>query len=91
MFGKYKSDRDGFTKAFFELHDNATYDTNAPYKDTPLDTRSVIDEINEDREFMTHELAHQLSLRVREHLYLKERKASDLAKPRRSEIGTFAS
>ena len=40
---------------------------------------------------MTHELAHQLSLRVREHLYLKERKASDLAKPRRSEIGTFAS
>ena len=38
---------------------------------------------------MTYELAEQLSLRIKEHLYLKERKDSDFVRERRSELNIF--
>ena len=38
---------------------------------------------------MTYELAEQLSLRVKQHLYLKERKESDFVRGRRSELSIF--
>jgi hypothetical protein len=39
---------------------------------------------------MTQELAEQMALRVKEHLYMKERKPTDFAKPRRSELSIFS-
>lgn len=45
----------------------------------------------DDRELMTYELAEQLSLRVKEHLFLKERKETDFVRQRRSELNIFES
>jgi hypothetical protein len=39
---------------------------------------------------MTYELAEQLASRVKEHLFMKERKPSDFVKPRRSETNIFS-
>ena len=38
---------------------------------------------------MTSELTEQLSLRIREHIFLKERKESDFVRGRRSELSIF--
>ena len=38
---------------------------------------------------MAHELAEQMATRVKEHLYMKERKPTDFAKPRKSELSIF--
>ena len=38
---------------------------------------------------MTYELTEQLSLRIKEHLFLKERKESDFVRARRSELSLF--
>lgn len=43
----------------------------------------------EERELMTYELTEQLSLRIKEHLFLKERKESDFVRSRRSEVSIF--
>jgi len=40
---------------------------------------------------MTIELAEQMSSRIKEHLFLKERKNTDFVKPRRSELSIFGS
>ena len=40
---------------------------------------------------MMYELSEQVSLRVKEHLFLKERKPQDFVKPRRSEVNIFGS
>ncbi len=49
----------------------------------------VYNEIIEERHLMTAELSEQLSMRIREHLFLKERKHTDFARARRSEQGIF--
>ena len=93
--GRFKNDREGFTRAFLELKDNAKFDESKPLQRSSLfngqsdTTEQVLREINEDREQMTFELAEQISARVKEHLYMKQRKASDFVKPRRSEVGVF--
>lgn len=56
-----------------------------------VDPSKVFAQLNEERELITYELAEQLSLRMKEHLYMKERKESDFVKPRRSEQSLFAS
>ena len=94
--GRFKDDREGFAKAFLDLKDNATFDETKKLSGSALfnsgyeaDPEKVFDEINQERELMTHELAEQMALRVKEHLYLKERKATDFVKPRRSELSIF--
>jgi hypothetical protein len=52
-------------------------------------TEKIYNGLLEERELMTFELAEQLSLRVKEHLFLKERKSTDFVRPRRSEINIF--
>lgn len=54
------------------------------------DPTKIFAELNEERDLITYELAEQMSLRMKEHLYLKERKESDFVKPRRSEQSLFA-
>ena len=93
--GRFQNDREGFAKAFLELSETATYDTSKPLgKITPFtsnetDTEKVYQEFMEERELMTYELTEQLSLRIKEHLFLKERKESDFVRSRRSELSIF--
>ena len=93
--GRFKSDREGFAKAFLVLSETATYDTSKPIgSNHPLglnevDPEKIFNQVSEEREQMTYELTEQLALRVKEHLFLKERKASDFVRPRRSEISIF--
>ena len=95
MRGRFQNDREGFAKAFLELSETATYDTSKPLgKITPFtsnetDTEKVYQEFMEERELMTYELTEQLSLRIKEHLFLKERKESDFVRSRRSELSIF--
>ena len=97
IHGRFKSDRDGFTKAYIELSETLTYDKtkkltqnafNDAYDASP---QKILREMDEERELMTYELAEQLTARVKEHLYMKERKVTDFAKPRRSETSIFNS
>lgn len=91
--GRFTNDREGFTKAFFEIADNASMveGSQASLFAEMATPESVFSKINEERELMTVELSEQLASRVKEHLFLKERKASDFVKPRRSETGLFGS
>lgn len=93
--GRFKNDRDGFTKAFLGLSENAVYDKtrelpNAGLFNEEVNMDKIYQELNEERELMTYEFADQISLRVKEHLFMKERKATDFVRPRRSELSIFA-
>jgi hypothetical protein len=93
--GRFQNDREGFTKAFLELSESATYDTTKPLgKITPfttneVDSDKIYSQLIEERELITYELSEQLALRVKEHIFLKERKESDFVRPRRSETSIF--
>jgi hypothetical protein len=50
---------------------------------------NVYNDIVEERHLMTTELTEQLSMRIREHIFLKERKLTDFARARRSEQSIF--
>ncbi len=81
-----------------DLSENLGYDqTKELPPRSPLytgDETNSLDEIYrqmiEEREQMTYELAEQVSLRVKEHIFMKERKHSDFVRPRRSELSIFA-
>ena len=51
----------------------------------------AIDSFEKDKDLIVSELQQQIHQRVREHLYMKERKDSDFVKPRRSEQSLFDS
>ena len=94
--GRFKNDREGFTRAFLDIQENDTFDKTKKLSGSLLfnngyefSEETVCKEMNEERHLMTYELSEQLAARVKTHLYLKERKESDFAKPRRSEASLF--
>lgn len=97
--GIYKDNVEGFVDEFMELSEKLTYDESRPITPTEFlhskidDTtkNAIYDELYEDRFLMAEELTEQLSLKIKEHLYLKKRKASDFVKPRQSELDIFRS
>lgn len=93
--GRYKTDREGFTKAFLSLSENATYDKSKPISGSVAQqqehSEKILREMTEERALMAQELSEQLALRVKEHMFLKERKNSDFVRRRRSEANIFES
>jgi hypothetical protein len=96
--GRFKNDRQGFTQAFLDLHSRAKFDesrelpSNSLLSSSSDDSSSmeqVYQEMIEERKLMTAELTEQLSLRVRQHMFLKQRKQSDFARAGRSETSIF--
>ena len=69
----------------FELPSNSFL--NSSDGSTSMD--QVYQEMIEERKLMTAELTEQLSLRVRQHMFLKQRKQSDFARAGRSETSIF--
>lgn len=78
-----------------ELSQNAKVDEskelpNTLFQNNDSDSMErVYNEIIEERHMMTAELTEQLSMRIREHIFLKERKYTDFARARRSEQSIF--
>lgn len=75
------------------MSENFTYDESKkanPFRNE-FDDADQVKDMFEERELMAHELTEQLTMRMKEHLLLKERKLSDFAKPRRSETAIFES
>lgn len=77
------------------LSENAKYDEGKELpnsfftNDNPISMDDVYNDIVEERHLMTTELTEQLTMRVREHIFLKERKLTDFARARRSEQAIF--
>jgi hypothetical protein len=86
MTGKYQHDAEGFIASFKEVTENAGYDYS---KKVPSDislglganqehpSRTVIDEMWEDRDKLRHEVHHQLAMRARKHQFMTKRKETD--------------
>jgi hypothetical protein len=72
---KFDQDKE-LPNSFFSNDDHASMD-------------NVYNDIVEERHLMTSELTEQLTMRVREHIFLKERKLTDFARARRSEQSVF--
>ncbi len=95
--GRFKNDRQGFTQAFLDLHSRAKFDESRELPSSSFLSSSdgstsmdqVYQEMIEERKLMTAELTEQLSLRVRQHMFLKQRKQSDFARAGRSETSIF--
>ena len=91
MSGRFKEDAEGFARAVLELSERAKVDE--AKRVSPLwasrDNSEVLEEIIEERELMAQELNQQMTTKIKEHLFLKERKPSDFVRPKRSEVLLF--
>ena len=78
-----------------KLQNEAGFDKNKKINVSPLglmlntDDSQMVEEILDDREQIMSELTEQMMLKVKEHMFLKERTAKDFVKPRRSETSVF--
>ncbi|CDW82520.1 UNKNOWN [Stylonychia lemnae] len=98
MHGKYKNDNEGFAQAFIQLNETATYDKTkkltAVNRINPQlsneDQYKMLRELDQDSEQMQREVAAQVLQRVREFMFLKERKQTDFVVGRRSEQSLFS-
>lgn len=99
MQGRYKDNSEGFIAAFKELSENAGYDYSkkvprpeldfSPYNPSQDPSRTMLDELWEDRDQLRHELAEQLTSRARKHLFMTKRKKSDFVSPKMSESKVY--
>lgn len=77
------------------LNENAKFDEGKELpnsffsNDDQVSMDNVYNDIVEERHLMTTELTEQLTMRIREHIFLKERKLTDFARARRSEQSIF--
>lgn len=77
------------------LNENAKFDEGKElpnsffYNDDQVSMDNIYNDIVEERHLMTTELTEQLTMRIREHIFLKERKLTDFARARRSEQSIF--
>jgi hypothetical protein len=73
------------------LNENAKFDEGKELpnsffsNDDQVSMDNIYNDIVEERHLMTTELTEQLTMRIREHIFLKERKLTDFARARRSE------
>lgn len=77
------------------LNENAKFDEGKELpnsffsNDDQVSMDNIYNDIVEERHLMTTELTEQLTMRIREHIFLKERKLTDFARARRSEQSIF--
>jgi hypothetical protein len=77
------------------LQENAKFDhsVEVPRSIRLLDEGALMEgayqEITDERKLMTAELTEQLAQRIREHMFLKQRKETDFARAGRSETSIF--